>query len=125
VFGGVNGLFALGDDIRLSEDYRNRIHKIWDEVRPDPSWHLEIFLGEPGPILTQHAADADLLVVGTHFHVGLGRVFPGSVSHYCLTHSQVPVIAVPAKAEPARPMSVDATASADVSRAAKPAEPVH
>jgi nucleotide-binding universal stress UspA family protein len=98
IIGGPNGVFALNNEFRLSDDYRHRIHQVWDEARPEPSWRLEIYLGEPGPILTEQSIDADLLVVGTHFHVGLGRVFPGSVSHYCLTHSQVPVIAVPAKA---------------------------
>lgn len=120
VFGGANGVFALNSELRISEDYRRRIHQVWDEVGPDPSWRLEIYLGEPGPILIDESADADLLVVGTHFHVGLGRVFPGSVSHYCLTHSQVPVVAVPAKALPARAVSGEAAGSAAVMASSSP-----
>ena len=29
-------------------------------------------------------------------HVGIGRIVSGSVSHYCLSHAQCPVVAVPA-----------------------------
>jgi nucleotide-binding universal stress UspA family protein len=37
------------------------------------------------------------LVVGTRDHVGLGRLFAGSISHYCLSHASCPVVAVPAE----------------------------
>ena len=116
-FGGVNGLVAVNDGVGLSEEYRRRIHQLWDDIGPDPAWRLEICLGEPGRILTAQSADAEVLVVGTHFHVGLGRVFPGSVSHFCLTHSQIPVIAVPAMASPAQLSGVEA-AGATAARAA-------
>lgn len=112
--GGANGVFALDSQSRISDEYRHRIHKIWRDIDPDPSWRLEIYLGEPGPVLTSKSADADLLVVGTHLHVGLGRVFPGSVSHYCLTHSQIPLLAVPAEALPAHAESGEAVGSAAV-----------
>ena len=36
-----------------------------------------------------------LLVVGTKEHSGLRRAVSGSVSHYCLSHAEVPVVAVP------------------------------
>ena len=42
--------------------------------------------------LSKHA---ELLVVGTREHVGLGRLLVGSVSHYCLRHAACPVVAVP------------------------------
>lgn len=102
---------SLNDAIQLSDDYRRRIHKIWDGVGPGPSWRLEIYRGTPGPVLAAKSADAELLVVGTHLHVGLGRIFPGSVSHYCLTHCQVPVIAVPAPAPTAGAKIVERPAS--------------
>jgi nucleotide-binding universal stress UspA family protein len=35
-------------------------------------------------------------VVGTQEHTGLRRAVAGSVSHYCLSHADVPVVAVPA-----------------------------
>ena len=37
-----------------------------------------------------------LLVVGTKEHVGISRIVAGSISHYCLSHAQCPVVAVPA-----------------------------
>jgi nucleotide-binding universal stress UspA family protein len=123
---GVNGIFASNNEFRISEEYRRRIQQVWDELEPDPSWRLELRLGEPGPVLTSAAADDDLLVVGTHFHVGLGRVFPGSVSHYCLTHSHVPVIAVPAKALPARVTSQEVgRATAEARSAPESADLAH
>jgi nucleotide-binding universal stress UspA family protein len=95
---GTNGTVALQDEPQLPEGYRHRIESAWNELNPEVGWRLELFLGEPGPLLTEQAEDAALLVVGTHLHVGLGRVFPGSVSHYCLTHSRTPMVAVPGPA---------------------------
>jgi nucleotide-binding universal stress UspA family protein len=57
---------------------------------------LAIVEGPPGPVLVERARDAALLVVGAREHTGLRRVVHGSVSHYCLAHSVVPVVAVPA-----------------------------
>jgi nucleotide-binding universal stress UspA family protein len=96
---GSNGMVALQDELPLPEGYRHRIESAWNQLNPEAGWRLELFLGEPGPLLTDQAEDAALLVVGTHLHVGLGRVFPGSVSHYCLTHSRTPMVAVPAPAD--------------------------
>jgi nucleotide-binding universal stress UspA family protein len=39
---------------------------------------------------------ARLVVVGTHEHTGLRRALSGSVSHYVLSHTGVPLVAVPA-----------------------------
>lgn len=51
--------------------------------------------GQPGPTLTEQAADADLLVVGQH-GAGAGRhTALGSVSRYCSTHSTTPIVVVP------------------------------
>ncbi|MBM9463824.1 universal stress protein [Aeromicrobium sp. YIM 150415] len=60
---------------------------------------LSVVSGMPGPVLVEASRDAALLVVGTQVHKGLSRVFQGSVSHYCLTHSTTIVVAVPAPAE--------------------------
>jgi nucleotide-binding universal stress UspA family protein len=95
-FGAGTGVFMMNAEPHLPERYRQALADAWDQVQPEPDWQLQFFLGDPGSVLTEQAADALLLVVGTHFHVGLGRVFPGSVSHYCLSHARVPVVAVPA-----------------------------
>lgn len=60
-----------------------------------PRRKLEVIEGAPGRVLVESAKDADLLVVGTQEHVGLRRLAQGSVSHYCVTHSARPVVAVP------------------------------
>lgn len=103
-----NGMLALQEEPQLPEGYRHRIESAWNELNPELGWRLELFLGEPGPLLTDQAQDAVLLVVGTHLHVGLGRVFPGSVSHYCLTHSRTPMVAVPAPADQSHQNTSDA-----------------
>jgi nucleotide-binding universal stress UspA family protein len=62
---------------------------------PSESWTLDIVQGSRGRRLVEAADTADLLVIGTREHVGLQRLLAGSVSHYCLAHSQTPVLAVP------------------------------
>jgi nucleotide-binding universal stress UspA family protein len=57
--------------------------------------------GEPGGVLVRQSGDAQLLVVGTREHVGLGRLLVGSISHYCLSHAVCPVVAVPVLTHPA------------------------
>lgn len=65
-------------------------------------WVLEVHEASPGPLLVARGHDAQLLVVGTHEHTGIRRAVSGSVSHYVLSHADVPVVAVPAPApEPA------------------------
>ncbi len=67
-----------------------------DEIDPRPDWLIQFAQGEPGRVLVRQARNAQLLVVGTREHVGLGRLLAGSISHYCLSHAPCPVVAVPA-----------------------------
>ena len=76
--------------------YRGRITRVFDEVDPRPDWLMQFARGAVGPVLAHQAEHAELLVVGTREHVGLGRLLVGSVSHYCLSHAVCPVVAVPA-----------------------------
>jgi nucleotide-binding universal stress UspA family protein len=62
-------------------------------------WTLEVHEGGAGPVLVAVSHGARLVVVGTHEHTGLRRAISGSVSHYVLSHADVPVVAVPAPAE--------------------------
>lgn len=62
-------------------------------------WILEVHEGGAGPVLVAISHNARLVVVGTHEHTGLRRVVSGSVSHYILSHANVPVVAVPAPVE--------------------------
>ena len=72
------------------------IGRLFASVQPEPGWTLKCFLGDPGPVLRGQAENADLLVVGTGQHVGLGRLLVGSISHHLLSHAKCPVVAVPA-----------------------------
>ena len=66
-------------------------------------WRLEIVEAPPGPALVAASRGAHLLVIGTREHTGLRRAVLGSVSHYCLSHAQTPVVAVSAtQASPAK-----------------------
>ncbi|MEO6122920.1 MAG: universal stress protein [Ilumatobacteraceae bacterium] len=50
--------------------------------------------GRPGETLIEMAADADLLVVGSHGSGVIKELFLGSVSNYCAHHSPCPVVLV-------------------------------
>ena len=56
--------------------------------------------GEPAPVLTQAAADADLLVVGSRGHAGFTGRLLGSVSQRCIESATCPVAVVPHDAKP-------------------------
>lgn len=91
----------------------------WDEFRLDAQTHatawveeaiglhdengnprtIEVLQGSPGPAMVEVSRDADMLVIGTQMHTGLMRVLHGSVSHYCLTHAECIVVAVPVKTD--------------------------
>jgi nucleotide-binding universal stress UspA family protein len=82
----------------VEDAYRQAITAVFDAVSPGPDWSLKFAKGNAGEVLVMQSQDADLLVVGTREHVGLGRLLLGSVSHYCLTHASCPVVAVPTRA---------------------------
>ena len=56
--------------------------------------------GEAAPVLTQAAADADLLVVGSRGHAGFTGRLLGSVSQRCIESATCPVAVVPHDAKP-------------------------
>ena len=78
------------------DTHRNAITTVFEAVSPHRDWVLEFVSGYVGEVLVRQSKDAQLLVVGTREHVGLGRLLAGSVSHYCLSHAGCPVVAVPA-----------------------------
>jgi nucleotide-binding universal stress UspA family protein len=80
----------------MDPPHREAVAAVFDSVKPDLGWQLKFFSGEAGPILVAESVGAALLVVGTKEHVGIGRLISGSVSHYCLSHANCPVVAVPA-----------------------------
>lgn len=56
----------------------------------------KVVVGEPGPTICDFAQelDADVLVIGSHGHGWLRRVFLGSVSQHVLHHSPCPVLII-------------------------------
>ena len=65
-------------------------------------YEIRITTGQPVPAILESAKehDADLIVVGTHLHHGLRRVFLGSTSDGVLYGSECPVLAVAADGHP-------------------------
>jgi nucleotide-binding universal stress UspA family protein len=87
-----------GTTVSVSEvdaPYREAVGAVWDSVSPEPGWSLQFVLEDAGPALVTRSTGASLLVVGTHEHVGLGRLVSGSVSRYCLSHARCPTVIVP------------------------------
>ncbi|HLT60663.1 MAG TPA: universal stress protein [Microlunatus sp.] len=89
----------LGDAPSV-EELEGRIKEVvresFESVRPEPDWRLDFVGGSPGKTLIKESRQSQLLVIGTREHTGIERLISGSVSHYCLSHSVRPVVAVPA-----------------------------
>lgn len=51
--------------------------------------------GNPGTVLVDAAADADLLVLGRRGHGRVVDLLLGSVSEHCIQHATCPVVVVP------------------------------
>lgn len=92
---GVLGMPAPEPSDSIDEAYRREVEAVFTSVEPLPGWRLEFYVDDPGPAVIAASEDASLIVVGTHEHKGIGRLVYGSVSRYCLSHSKVPVVAVP------------------------------
>ena len=84
----------------MDSPHGEAVAAVFDSVQPELGWRLKFFSGEAGPILVAESVGAALLVVGTKEHVGIGRLISRSVSHYCLSHANCPVVAVPAVRDP-------------------------
>ena len=92
---GVLGEAAPEPVESIDEDYRREIEEVFATVDPLPEWRLDFYIDDPGPAVVTASHGAALVVVGTREHRGLGRLVYGSVSRYCLSHTKVPVVAVP------------------------------
>ena len=83
------------DPGNVDKSHREAVSAVWNSIRPELGWTLEFMQDDPGPALVSRSADAELVVVGTHEHVGLSRLVSGSVSRYCLSHARCPTVIVP------------------------------
>ena len=85
----------------------DRARTMFASIDPDPEWGMYFLGGAPGRTLVNVARDAQMLALGGREHTGIGRLLAGSVSHYCLSHSAVPVAAIPPPAEHGMPSNPD------------------
>lgn len=92
---GVPGM-AFQVEVPSRADITARMRLLFGLVHPDPGWTVEFDDGPIGRVLVERSRAAAALVLGTRDHVGIDRVLVGSVSHYCLSHANCPVVAVPA-----------------------------
>jgi nucleotide-binding universal stress UspA family protein len=81
----------------MNNAYCKAVTAVYDAIQPESDWQLKFLIGEAGAVLVAESVGAAMLVVGTREHVGIGRLISGSVSHYCLSHAECPVVAVPAR----------------------------
>jgi nucleotide-binding universal stress UspA family protein len=102
--------------IEVDHVYRASITTMFDAIDPRPDWIIQFARGDAGPVLVHQSAHAQALVIGTPYHVGLGRLVAGSVAHYCLSHALCPVIAVPAPASAVLPNSESPTVNEEANR---------
>jgi nucleotide-binding universal stress UspA family protein len=93
---GMGAGAMLVEPSEVDAPHREAVGAVFDSVQPEAGWQLKFVSGEVGPSLVAESIGAALLVVGTKEHVGIGRLVYGSVSHYCLSHVQCPMVAVPA-----------------------------
>lgn len=77
----------------------------------------EIVRGYPSSVLLEHAAEADLLVVGSRGRSGFASLLLGSVSHQCVQHAKGPVAVIPASAS--LPSADDVVVGVDGSQGAR------
>jgi nucleotide-binding universal stress UspA family protein len=96
--------------------YRASITTLFDAIDPRPDWIIQFARGDAGPVLVRQSGHARALVIGTPYHVGLGRLVAGSVAHYCLSHALCPVIAVPATAHAVLPNAKSPTVIEEANR---------
>jgi len=82
------------------------LEKVVERVQPEfpgVTVAAEALRGNPGVRLAETAADADLLVVGSHGKGRLHHAVLGSVSEECVRSAQCPVVVIPLPhPEPAR-----------------------
>jgi nucleotide-binding universal stress UspA family protein len=71
--------------------------------------HTRVVQGHPAQVLTEAAAGALLLVLGSRGHGAFSGILLGSVSHHCVQHAPCPVVVVPVDQTTAAPNEQDRT----------------
>ncbi len=88
------GVDELGLRATAGHDLDVAIERVGGDITP------LVVEGQASHVLVDAAADADLLVVGQRGSGDLRSHRLGSVSRYCATHAEVPVVVVPAPWSP-------------------------
>lgn len=70
------------------------VAKIAADVGASPTTEISVLVGHAGQALVRSAADADLLVVGSHGRSALECMLLGSVSSFAVHHARCPVAVI-------------------------------
>jgi nucleotide-binding universal stress UspA family protein len=89
------GLGHEGERERVEEVLAEAVARVGHESAGVPI-ATEAMRGNAGAKLADAAADADLLVVGSHGHGRLYHAVLGSVAEACVRSAQCPVVVIPA-----------------------------
>jgi nucleotide-binding universal stress UspA family protein len=79
----------------FADEAERELKHVVDEVAaafPEVQVEPRIVEGHPAKILLKEAEHAQLLVVGSRGHGGFVGAILGSVSQYCVTHAECPVL---------------------------------
>ncbi|GAA2787007.1 universal stress protein [Crossiella cryophila] len=98
--------FTVADPVDLGVDHeklhRERLDEAILEVTGGGAHPVRTVVrqGYAGDVLTEEAAQADLLVVGSHGHGRLYSAVLGSISTECIRKATCPVVVIPPKLVP-------------------------
>ena len=85
----------LADPVQAERVQRDCVERVLPGLSHPRSVAMQVVEGAPGPVLTETARRADLLVLASHGHRKLYTILMGSTSEYCIRHGTCPVTVIP------------------------------
>jgi nucleotide-binding universal stress UspA family protein len=76
------------------QDTEEAVAKVAADIGATPRTEISVLVGHAGQTLVRTAADADLLVVGSHGHSAIECMLLGSVSSFAIHHARCPVAVI-------------------------------